>query len=508
MRGKKSLINVLANLLEQIVIIIAGLILPRLILDKFGSQYNGLTSSITQFLACAVLLRAGIGGATKAALYKPLEEKKNKEVNAIINATRNFMKKVSIILLIIILSFSVLYPMLVKAEFSYLFTFSLFLIIAISTFAENFFGITYLILLQADQKLWITSMFKIISTILNVVIASTLILNNYSIHIVKIGSTVAFCMYPILLNLYVKKKYKLDKNVLPDKIAISQRWEAFWHQVATFITNNTDIMVLTIFLNMLEVSVYSVYNMILSSIRKLILSFSNGLEAAFGSMIAKNEKKLLMQNFSLIEYIVNSISIITYSCTSILIIDFVKIYTSGINDVNYVRPIFASILIFAQFLYCFRIPYQMIIQAAGHFKQTKKGAMFEAILNIILSIILVTKIGFIGVAIGTFVAIIIRTIELAYYASRKILDRTFKNFIFKIFISILNIIIIVSIVNSIKMVVPTNYFEWVIKAVISMIISIIIVLISTSICYRNEFKLVIYKLKNVFKHKNREEDIQ
>ena len=77
MRGRKAAINSFFYLLEEVVSVICGFILPRLILSAFGSKYNGLTTSITQFLGAAVLLRSGLGGATRAALYKPLAEHDN-----------------------------------------------------------------------------------------------------------------------------------------------------------------------------------------------------------------------------------------------------------------------------------------------------------------------------------------------------------------------------------------------------------------------------------------------
>ena len=77
MRSKKALINSISSLLSQLVTIICGFVLPRLILSQFGSSYNGITSSITQFLNCVILLRAGVGGVTRAALYKPLADGDN-----------------------------------------------------------------------------------------------------------------------------------------------------------------------------------------------------------------------------------------------------------------------------------------------------------------------------------------------------------------------------------------------------------------------------------------------
>ena len=74
MRTKKAVINTMTSIMAEVVSIICGLILPRLILGAFGSSYNGITSSITQFLSCIVLLRAGVGSVTRAALYNPLSQ--------------------------------------------------------------------------------------------------------------------------------------------------------------------------------------------------------------------------------------------------------------------------------------------------------------------------------------------------------------------------------------------------------------------------------------------------
>ena len=64
-RGEKAVYNVAASILSQIVATISGFVLPHLIMQNFGSAYNGITSSVTQFLSVVALLRGGIGGATR-----------------------------------------------------------------------------------------------------------------------------------------------------------------------------------------------------------------------------------------------------------------------------------------------------------------------------------------------------------------------------------------------------------------------------------------------------------
>lgn len=497
MRGKRAIVNSIISLLQELVSIVCAFILPRLILSAFGSKYNGLTTSVTQFLSCAVLLRAGIGGATKAALYKPIANENVDDINGIVKATDLFMKKVGLILAGLIVVFSAIYPIFVRNEFDWLFTFSLFLIIGASTFAESFFGITYEIVLHAYQNYWFPSLLKSVCTILNTCVAAVLILSGYSIHIVKLGSALIFVLYPIIQSVYVKKKYHIDTAVEPNNKAIKQRWDAFWHQVADFVMNNTDVMVLTVFTNMLEVSVYSVYNMILNGLKRGVLAFSRGLESAFGDMIAKEEQELLATNVRIAENIIFTASTIIYSCSAVLILDFVSIYTKEIDDVEYVRPIFAYLLVVAGFFYGIRLPYQLVVQAAGHYRQTKRGAIIEPIINISLSVLLVFKFGLIGVAVGTLVATVFRTVQYSLYMCRNIVVRSGWISFSRIIVALCEGLIIIAISKHINMSFEFSYIGWITKAVLTGIICTTIVFAGNYICFRQDMINTLRKFRNL-----------
>ena len=260
MRSKKALKNTITSMIYQLVSVICGLIVPRLILVSFGSTYNGITSSITQFLQCASLLVAGVGGVTRAALYKPLAAENYNEINSIVNATATFMRKTAVILTVGIGVFACFYPFLVDYEFEWFFSFSLVLILGISTIMQYYFGITYQLLLMADQKYYVVSLIQIFTTVLNTVMAIILLKSGFGIHLVKLASAFAFSLNPVLINIYVRKFYKIDRKVKPNNKALAQRWDAFGQSFASFIHNNTDVIVLTIFADIKEVSVYTVYN--------------------------------------------------------------------------------------------------------------------------------------------------------------------------------------------------------------------------------------------------------
>ena len=498
-RTKKAFRNSSVALLGQGVALVCGFILPRLILINFGSKYNGITSSISQFIECIVLLRTGVGGVTRASLYRPLAEHDTAKINGIVNATQQFMRKVAIIFAVGLAIFACIYPFFVAEEFDWLFTASLVLILGISTFAQNYFGITYQILVEADQKSYIFTLLSIVSTILNTVFAVFLINVGAGIHLVKLGSALAFSVNPLVLFFYARKAYHLDPHIPPDNSAIMQRWDAFAQQVATFVTNNTDIMVLTVFANLNEVSVYSVYYLIAGRLTTLVQTVTNGMDAAFGNVLAKRESNILQENFRIYEQLLYTVSTFAFGCAMFLIEPFVMVYTTGVTDVNYSRQIFGMLMCFNQFLFCVRLPYQMLTYAAGHFKQTRNGAIFEAVMNVTVSIALVIGYGLIGVTIGTFCAYCFRTFQYAIYSSKRLLQRSIwvmlKLLITSIFELSISFILIRIIHKLSYFQTIDSYGKWFVYAIcVALILGTIIILFSLLI-FNKQTKMMLRKMR-------------
>lgn len=503
MRSKKALYNTTASITYEVIAVICGLILPRLILSHFGSSYNGITTSITQFLSCVALLKGGVGAVTRASLYKPLAEKNTEEISAIVNATSRFMKKIAFIFLGAIFVFAAVYPLLVKEEFEWLFSFTLVLILGISTFVQYYFGLAYQFLFEADQCQYVLMLTQTLSTVLNTVFAAILINAGAGIHLVKLGSAFAFSINPLIIFAYAKRKYKIDKTIKPNTSAIAQRWDAFAQSVAYFVHNNTDVIVLTIFTNTKVVSVYTVYNYVIFNIRNVISTFVMGFGAAFGNMLAKGEQKLIETNLKIYELIIFGLTSVIYTTAGIMIVPFALVYTSGINDISYERPLFALLITVAGAFSCFRIPYQTIVEAAGHFKQTRNGAVVEAVLNIIISVIFVIKFGLIGVAIGTLVATIFRSCQYAIYLSKHIVKRNIMIYFFHIIINAAVAALTFLVTKFCFTFETPDFLKWATKAVLVFLTSAVISLVLHFVFYRNDIKAFINKLFAMIKNKRK-----
>ena len=427
-RKQKLLLNATTGLLKQIITVVCGFILPRYFLLYYGSNVNGLVSSITHFLGFITLLEMGIGPVIQSNLYKPLAENDATRISQIVKSSEKFFRRIAYIFLAYIAALSVIFPLVLDTNFDFLFTFSLVLIISISTIAQYFFGATYQLFLTADQKAYIQVILQIGTIVLNTVICIVLMKIGASIHIVKLASSAIFVIRPLIQLWYVRKHYQIDRKIKYDVEPIKQKWNGFAQHIAAVVTSNIDIVILT-FISLASVSVYSVYYNVTNGVTMIIMTAATGLEAFFGNMLAKNEKDALNQSFEIIEFIIHFSVTIIFAIAAFTIVPFISVYTRGIEDANYIQPLFGLLLIVAYASQCLRIPYFRIIKAAGHYKETQNGAFISMGLNIVLSIVLVFFLDLTGLAIGTLVAMLYHTVYFAWYLRKNILNRSILYFI-------------------------------------------------------------------------------
>ena len=487
--NKRTHINILATLFLQFVTLISGFIIPRLTLVNFGSDVNGLISSLTQFLNYISLIEGGISSVIMASLYTPLFEKNQKKISSIISASNKFFKKIACILVFYMIFLAIFYPFFINTNFNWNFIFSLTLILGVSLFIQYYFSLTWKLLLQADQKVYISSLIQSVVIIINTVLTIIAMGIFKNIHIIKLIASFSFVIQPILFNLYIKNKYNIDLSAEPDQGALSQRWDGFGINIAAFLHGNTDVVVLTVFSTLKNVSIYSVYNLVAMGIRTLITSISAGLVPTLGNNYAEKDQWKLNKTFNYYETIIFFVTYTIYTCAVLLIVPFVEIYTSGINDANYNQPIFSLLLILSMGIFCLREPYVNMAYTAGRFKDASKYAYGEAVINIIMSVSFVYFYGLNGVALGTFFSMLYRTICQVFYLKKHILKRKVSIFLKKILIftlsSLMGYILCrnIFIYNNV-----VTWYQWIVYAFKTTGIVLIVNSITLYVFYKNDIR--------------------
>ena len=404
MRTKKTFLNIIILALYQLVATGCSFLIPRMMLSTFGSEYNGIVASATQFFSFISILQAGVSGSTIFFLYKSLADNDILRTSRYLKATQSYIRKNAFFFLIFLLVLSCVFKFIAKTDVSWQESFILIMITGIATFAQYYFGMTYHFLLKADQRAYIYNFLQIITVVLNALFVWLLIKVGMNIFVVKLASSLVFAINPIILAIYTKRKYHLVTHCEPDSSSLKFKKDVMAQAIASIINENIDL-----------ISVYTVYYLVFNGIKKIIQIFSGSLEAAFGNIWARNELIAMRRNFFIFEFIICFLTNVIFICTYNLLIPFIRLYTINITDFNYIYTTFGICASVATELYCFRIPYLTIVQAAGKYKETKVGAVIEAVLNIIVSLFLVVKFGLVGVTIGSIVAYLFRTVQYSIY---------------------------------------------------------------------------------------------
>ena len=317
-RFNEEKLNIYTALFNQIITIVCGIFLPRILIGSFGSEAYGISVSIAQFLSYITLLEGGIGGVARAELYGPLAKKDADATGAVYYAIKRFFNHVAAIFVVYSLGLGLVYYSLAHVKiFTRTYVFMLVVVISLATLAKYVGGLTNLILIVASKKQYINNLIMAATTLINVIAVALLVYWGCDLIWVKLGSSLIFIVRPILYSIYVKKNYCLPAQVKKRRI-LEQKWTGIGQHIAYFLHKNTDVVLLTLLADLRLVAVYSVYNMIISNIRSLTESFSSGMEAVFGELLAKGEFAALQKAFQKYKVLLSAASLILFCCTGIL----------------------------------------------------------------------------------------------------------------------------------------------------------------------------------------------
>lgn len=466
-RKKEVFLTVASNLLLQIVTAVCGFILPPLVIGTFGSSVNGMVSSITQFIAYLNIVEAGVGGASIAALYKPLALGDTAERNAILSATSKFYTRSGFLFTILILILAIVYPLLVGSQVDRLQSALMVLVLGITGAAEFFLIGKYRVLLTADKKVYVISLVQMCALILSTSFAVVFIKAGFGILVVKLVSALMFLARYLVLAFYVRLHYpKVNFHAEPDRQAISQSKNVLVHQIAGLIIFNSPLVIITIFCSLKEASIYAVYAMVFTAINQLLGAFCNGMQSFLGESLVKNSINQTQRVFGLYEQIFFGVETWFYCMTYFLIIPFMRLYTIKMTDAEYIQPTLALLFVLVGVLQNMRNPAFQLSDAAGHFKQTQWRAVIEVVINIFTSVLFIFLFGFKGILVGALCSHSYRTFDIIYYVSKRILHSPVYKSVLKIFVYIAISAILIFFTSLLNIDIQ-NFFHWILFALIS-----------------------------------------
>ena len=416
--------NLLSGMVYQVVLIALSFLLPRLYLENFGSEVNGVLSTIKQIFTYMTLLEAGIGLATTQALYKPVAENDRSSVSAVISATHLFYRRTGVIYAAIVVVLATVYAFVIPTGMEPLVVFTIVILTALPVLFSYFIQAKYRILLEVDgRKYVITNSETVLQLLANAGKILVLLLSDSLV----LMQTV-YCALSLMQLGYVyiqaKRRYPwLNIKTKPNFEAISQSKSVLVHQISGMVFNNTDALLLSVLCDFKVVSVYTIYNIFFSQVQMFITNITSGFSFALGQMFHTDRQRFL-RVFRVYETFYIMATFIIYTLMAVFLLPLIQIYTKGIDDANYTNVYLVLLFAVMNLLANGKLPFNHVLEFAGKFEQTRSHAIWEMAINLTVSVFAILKWGICGALVGTIAALIYRSVVSIHFANRKVLDRS------------------------------------------------------------------------------------
>ncbi|MBR5479460.1 MAG: sugar isomerase [Clostridia bacterium] len=416
--------NVISGFLYQIILIALGFILPRLYLENFGSEVNGVLSTIKQIFTYMCLLEAGVGLASTQALYKPIAEKDYKGASSILAATSSYYFKTGIIYTAIVLVIACVYSFVIPTSINSFVLFTVIILNALPALFSYFVQAKYRVLMEVDGRKYVITNSEIVLQIASNVGKILVLLLTDSLVLIQLVYCVIALVQLAYLYFYAKKRYTwLNFKEKPDFKAIAQKDSVLVHQISGMVFNNTDVLLLSAMCDFKVVSVYTIYNMFFSQMQAFITSIVSGFSFALGQMFQVDREKF-NRVYSAYETLYIMATFIIYTLMATFLLPLIQIYTDGINDANYTNALLIFLFVVMNLLSNGKLPSNYVLEFSGKFKETRSHAIIEMAINLVVSVFAILKWGICGAIFGTIMALLFRGPMMIYYANKKVLEKS------------------------------------------------------------------------------------
>jgi hypothetical protein len=466
----------------------------------YGSEVNGLVTSITQFISYFRLVEAGLAAAAVYALYKPLAEKNYESINSILSATNRFYMLSGCLFVILVLGLALFFPVFLETtELSTSDVRALVLILGVSGALDFFTLAKYRALLTADQKVYVISLASIVSTVINTTVVTALAYLGCDIVIVKFVALLSVFSRSLILCFYVCRNYpSIDYKAEPNHKALNKRWHALYQQILGAVQTGSPVIIATMFTSLQEVSVYAVFNMVMAGISGILSIFKSGIFASFGDLIARNEQVTLQKAYQEFEMAFYALISWIFSCTLILLMPFIKLYTSGITDVNYNLPVLGFLFVLNGLLYDLKTPQGMLVISGALYRETRKQVTIQALIILIGGVVFVQLWGLVGILVASILSNLYRTVDLLFYIPHKVTRLRVRDSFYRM----VRVLICYAVVTfpfwRLIHIEAHSFLEWIGWSSVVAVYSLVVVLVINYVLDKNVFIRVFQRFKRMF----------
>lgn len=372
------------------------------------AEYLGLNGLFSNILSMLSLMELGVGSAMTFSLYRPLATKNTEKVKSLMRLYRISYITIGVLILVVGIAITPLLPYFIDEMPDINENINIVYILFVVNTAISYFYSYKRSLINSDQKRYIATAYRyIFYFLLNVAqIIVLYVTKNYIWYLVTqiiftfmenvVISRKADKMYPYLKEKDIKSLEKEDTNKIKKNIIAT-----VGHKIGTIVVNGTDNLLLSKFVGLIPVGLYSNYYLITNALNTILGQIFTSITASVGNLVAIESKEKTYSVFKKIFFLDFWIYGFSSICLIVLFNDFITIWLGS----EYLFSLGIVLMIVINFYIAgMRKAVLTFRDATGLYWEDRYKPFVESIINLVASIILVHTLGTIGVFIGTFIS--------------------------------------------------------------------------------------------------------
>lgn len=432
-RVRSAVRNIAFGQIGNFITQLLGFVLRTVFIAHLGDTLVGINDLYTSILSVLSMAELGIGTALNYSLYKPVAQGDTEKIKSYMALYKRAYRIIGMVIAVIGLAVSPFLPYLVKQpEGVSVRDLTLYYFIFLFNTVSTYFVAYKYSLVNAEQKNYIQTNVITVTKMITVSLQVIVILTTGNFYAYLLTAAAVELLQKIFVSGYLNRMYPYLKDKNAEKLSKEETGEIVkktkalvFHKVGDVARLQTDSMIISGFINVTLVGIVGSYNMVLNSVGNVVNIIFNSVLSGFGNLIATESKEKQYQIFRVYRFAACWIYGFAAIGFSLLLTPLIALWLGSGRTLAFAVVI--CILIDFYFKGD-RIVLSNFKTAAGVFEQDKYLALIQGVVNLIISIVLVQKIGLVGVYIGTIVSGLIANVTKPVIIYRDILDKPVKEY--------------------------------------------------------------------------------
>lgn len=410
MRTKQSIINVTVNLTGQFLNFMLALLSRSVLAKLLPGEYLGINGLFTNVLNILSLAELGIGTAMLYAFYKPVADNNIPEIRKLMNFYRQMYRMIALAvscLGILLIPFLHILVKDAKQIENLVLMYLLYLIQSVS----SYFFVYKTSIIIANQKQYICNIYTYACTICRYILQILVLLwmKDFLIYLVV---QIVFAVLPnILASRKAEKMYPFmdeDRTSYPEKTVrkdiLKNVRAMFSHKLGSVLVYNTDNLIMSAFIGLGSVGIYSNYKLISSNLNTVLSQIFAGMAASIGNLAATSERKRVLDVFNTL----NFFCFLLYGYSTVMMAVLFEPFIELFFDNSFLLGKWTVLVLLSEFYITgMRQAMQQFRNAMGTFWYDRYKPIVEVVLNLVISLVLVRRYKITGILAGTVLSLLL-----------------------------------------------------------------------------------------------------